>query len=116
MSWEDGAVRRAIAIVAAVVVGLLGLIVLLVMLNVTGLPLCSDREALRTAHECIEASSGERAFGIVAGWASVVSAVVAVFFAIRYAGRGTGAGRLALTAALMGVLALLAVAFLPVSF
>ena len=108
--------RKALAIVAAVVLGLLGLIVLIVMLNVTGLPLCSDREAVRTANECIESSSGERAFGIVAGWASVVSAALAVFYVIRYARRGTGGGRLALTAALVPVLALLAVAFLPVSF
>jgi drug/metabolite transporter (DMT)-like permease len=109
-------VRKGLAIVAAAVLGLLGLLLLVVMLNVTGLPLCSDREAVGAADECIEASSGERAFGVVAGWASVLSAALALLFVVRYARRGTGGGRLALTAALAPVLALLAAAFLPVSF
>ena len=107
--------RKGLAIVAVVVLALVGLLVLIVMLNVSGLPLCSDREAVRTADECIDSTSGERAFGMVAGWASVLSAALALFFAIRYA-RGAGGGRLALTATLAPVLALLAVAFLPVSF
>ena len=107
---------RTLAIVAAVILALLGAILLILMLNVTGLPLCDDRAALRTADECIEATSGERTLGLVLGWAGTVCAVLAVFFAIRLARRGTGAGRVATTAALTPVLGLLAVAFLPVSF
>ena len=108
--------RMALAIAAAVILALLGLVLLVLMLNVTGLPLCEDRAALRDADECIEASSGERALGIVVGWASVLCAALAVTFAIRLARRGTGWARVAVTAALTPVLGLLAIAFLPVSF
>lgn len=108
--------RTALAIVAAIILALLALILLVLMLNVTGLPLCDDRGALRTADECIEASSTERVVGFVAGWLATVCAVVGSALAIRFAARGTGGVPLVVTAALAPVLALLAIAFLPVSF
>ncbi|HEX6117365.1 MAG TPA: hypothetical protein VFY99_09705 [Solirubrobacterales bacterium] len=108
--------RTGLASFAAVILVLLGLVLLILMLNVTGLPLCADGHALRDADECIDATSGERVLGLVAGWLAVVCAVLAVACAVRFAIRGAGAGPLALTAALTPVLGLLAVAFLPVSF
>jgi hypothetical protein len=109
-------VRTAIALVAAIILAVLGLILLILMLNVTGLPLCDDRGALRMADECIEASSGERVIGLIAGWLATVCAVLGLGCAIRYASRGSGGTSLAVTGALAPVLALLAIAFLPVSF
>ena len=109
-------VRKILAIVAAAILLLLALVMLTAMLGVTGLPLCEDRQALRTADECIDASSGERIIGLVAGWGAVLAGLAATWFAVRYARRGTGAPRFAIAAALTPVLALLAVAFLPVSF
>ena len=108
--------RKAIGIAAAVILALLGLVLVLVMANVTGLPLCEDREAARAADECIEATSGERAVGLVAGWLATACATLGFAFAVRYARRGSGGARLAAIAAAAPVLALLAVAFLPVSF
>jgi hypothetical protein len=116
LSWQDAPMRTALAVVAAIILALLGAILLIMMLNVTGLPLCGDRAALRTADECIEASSGERVIGLIAGWLATVCAALGFAFAIRLAARGSGATRLAVTGALAPVLALLAVAFLPVSF
>jgi drug/metabolite transporter (DMT)-like permease len=116
MSWEDATVRPAAGIIAAVILALLGLVLVVVMINVTGLALCSDHAALKPADDCIEATSAERAIGLVAGWLAVVCAAVGIAFAIRFATRRTGAVRLVVTAALAPVLALLAVAFLPVSF
>jgi ABC-type sulfate transport system permease component len=109
-------VRKGIAILAAVLLVLLTLVMLILMLGVTGLPLCDDRAALRTADECIEASSGERFVGLVAGWASVLVGLAAAWLAVRYARSGTGAPRFTIAAAFTPVLGLLAVAFLPVSF
>lgn len=110
------AVRVVLSILTAVVVGLLGLILLFVMLSVTGLPLCEDREALRTADECITTGSTERAIGLIAGWLGVISAVLTVVFAIMLASRGGSVARLATAAAMTPVLGLLAIAFQPVSF
>jgi hypothetical protein len=108
------AVRKALSIVAAVILTLLGLVLLLWMILITGVPLCS--EPLRGADECIDASSGERGLGLVAGWASVVTAVVGVTFAIRLALGRKGLVVFATTAAVTPVLALLGLAFLPISF
>jgi hypothetical protein len=116
MRWKDERVRKVLAIAAAVILVLLALILLLVMLNVSGLPLCSDKQALRTADECIDGSSGERVIGLIAGWASVVTGFLAFGFAVRLASSGRGIPRFTIAAAVTPVLALLAVAFLPVSF
>jgi hypothetical protein len=113
---QDAPVRRTLAIAAAVILFLLGAVLLILMLNVSGLPICTDRIALRAADECIEATSGERAVGLVAGWAAVVCAALAVALAIRVARKAKGTVAFATTAALTPVLGLLAVAFLPVSF
>ena len=102
--------------IAALILFLLGVVMVFLMLSVSDLPLCGDQGPLRGADECIEASSGERAFGLVAGWASILFALFAVAFAIRFGARGTWGARFAITAGLTPVLALLAVAFLPVSF
>jgi hypothetical protein len=109
-------VRRTLAIAAAVILALLGVVLLILMLNVSGLPICTDRMAMRGADECIEATSGERTLGLVAGWLAVVLAAVAVGLGIRLARRGKGTTAFAVTAALTPVLGLFAVAFLPVSF
>ena len=106
--------RKALSIVAAVILLLLGLLLLLWMIFITGVPLCS--EPLHGADECIDGSSGERVLGLLAGWASVVTAAVAVTFAIRVATGRRGLAVLATTAALTPVLALLGLAFLPISF
>lgn len=108
--------RTALAVVAAIILALLGLILVIMMLNVTGLPLCGDRGALRMADECIESSSGERVIGLIAGWLATVCAALGFAFAIRYGSRGSGGTSLAVSGALAPVLALLAIAFLPVSF
>ena len=115
LTWKDGRVRTIFSSIAALIIFLIGLVMLILMLNVSDLPLCGDGP-LRGADECIEASSEERVLGLVAGWASVLTALFAVAFAIRFAARGTWGFRFALTAGLTPVLALLAVAFLPVSF
>ena len=106
---------RGFTIAAAVILALVAVVMLILMLNVSGLPLCDDRGALRTADECIEASSGERALGLLVGWASVVCGLAAVWLAVRFARRRKGGAVFAAAAGLTPVLALLAVAFLPVS-
>ena len=110
------AVPRVLAIAAAVILVLVTAVMLILMLNVSGLPLCDELGAQKLADECIEASSGERVFGLIVGWASVGCGLAAVWLGIRFARRRKGGPVFTAAAGLAPVLGLLAIAFLPVSF
>ena len=116
MRWDREQVLRALAIAAAVIYTLLGLLLLLVMRNVSELPLCEDREAVALADECIEASSTERALGLVAGWGATLGAALAIVLGIGYAGSRRRGGALVAAIVLTPALALLALLLLPLSF
>jgi hypothetical protein len=109
-------VPRALAIAATVILVLVTAVMLILMLNISGLPLCDELGPRQLADECIEASSGERAFGLIVGWASVVCGLAAIWLGIRLARRRRGGPVFTAAAGLTPVLGLLAIAFLPVSF
>ncbi len=103
-------------ILAAVVTLLLAVaFVLLVaaMLSVVGLSLCSEPG---NTGDCIEGTSTERLLGLVLGFAAVGSAGLGAWWGIRFVRNGTGAPRLAAAVVATPVLALGALALLPVSF
>ena len=106
--------RIALATVAGILLVPLALIFLFFMLNVTGLPLCSDFAP--EADECLAATSAERAAGIATGWAATIGSFGAVALGIRWAAAGRGGLAFALTALAAPLLALATIVLIPVEF
>ena len=110
--------RRAIAVIVAIVFTVIAAALLIAMLEVSDLPRCDDPGAVQFADEddCIEGSSARRAVGLTLGWASTVAAALAALFGFAYAaGRARGFA-VAACALATPVLALAALMLLPISF
>ncbi len=107
---------RVLAILAGLVLAVVGLVMLFLMINVSGLSICEELGKGSLSDECIEASSGERVLGLVAGWLAVAVAALGVAMAVRYTARRTGGRRLTAVAVIAPILSLTAIWFLPISF
>jgi hypothetical protein len=97
---------------------LAGLLLLVGAIEVSDLAVCTDPEAVRASGEddCIDGSSGERMLGLGLAYGSVVAAFATVLLAVIFARRRERGLQLALAAAVTPLLALGALALLPVSF
>lgn len=105
--------RFLAALLAFVFVVVLAVLVLW-MTTVAGLGLCSDPQ--RLSDDCIDASGGERALGLVLGFSSLAAAAATVVLAAIHVRRGRGGRWAPVTAVLTPVLAVVSLFFLPISF
>lgn len=109
---------RLLAGLLALVLALACIGLLVALIDVSGLALCDDPEAVRASgsDDCIEGSSAGKAIGLALGGAATAVAAYGSFLAVGYTRRRQRGAALAACAVATPLLALGAVFLLPVSF